>query len=143
MLIGIDPLLPPDLLHALALMGHGDRIAIVDANYPAHAAGPRVVTLPGLDATTVLRAVLSVLPLDTFVDDPAVTMAVVGDAAAVPDAVREFGAALAERGALAPVPVERSRFYEIGRACFALVQTGERRLYGNVILRKGVISPPP
>ena len=140
MLHGIDPLLTPDLLHALAAMGHGDRIAIVDANYPAHGHGKRVITLPGIDAAAVLRAVLSLLPLDSFVDDPAVTMAVVGDKAAVPEAVAEFTSALAETGARAPEAVERQRFYEIGRDCFAIVQTGERRLYGNVILTKGVIG---
>ena len=140
MLHGIDPLLTPDLLHALAAMGHGDRIAIVDANYPAHAHGRRVVALPGVDATAALRAVLSLLPLDDFVDDPAVTMAVVGDAAAVPAAVAEFTAVLAGLGAEAPVPVDRFRFYDIGRASFAIVQTGERRLYGNIILTKGVIA---
>ena len=140
MLHGIDPLLTPDLLHALAAMGHGDRIAIVDANYPAHAHGRRVITLPGVDADAVLRAVLSLLPLDSFVDDPAVTMAVVGDPAAVPEAVAAFGAALAARGGKPPSAVDRFRFYEIGRECFAIVQTGERRLYGNVVLTKGVIG---
>ncbi len=140
MLHGIDPLLTPDLLHALAAMGHGDRIAIVDANYPAHAHARRVITLAGVDATAVLRAVLSLLPLDSFVEDPAVTMAVVGDASVLPDAVRAFTTVLAEQDAKAPAAVDRFRFYEIARDCFAIVQTGERRLYGNVILTKGVIA---
>ena len=102
MLRGIDPLLTPDLLHALAAMGHGDRIAIVDANYPAHAHARRVITLAGVDATAVLRAVLSLLPLDNFVEDPAVTMAVVGDASVLPDAVAAFITVLAEHKAEAP-----------------------------------------
>ncbi|MCL4171197.1 UNVERIFIED_CONTAM: hypothetical protein GTU68_026324, partial [Idotea baltica] len=72
MLLNIDPILSPDLLHALRAMGHGDRLAIVDANFPAEGLGPKCVRADGSDASTILKAVLSVLPLDTYVDDPAV-----------------------------------------------------------------------
>ncbi len=143
MLRGLDPLLSPDLLHALASMGHGDRIAIVDANYPAASGARRVVALPGIEATAALEAVLTVLPIDTFVDDPVLTMAVVGDSGLVPDVVHAFAATLAATGAPAPVAIDRFRFYDRARECFAVVQTGERRLYGNVILTKGVIGTPP
>ena len=78
MLIGLDPLLSADLLHALAAMGHGRLIVLVDANYPA-TRGRRLITMPGADAPRTLRAILSVLPIDTFVRDPAVVMQVVGD----------------------------------------------------------------
>ncbi len=139
MLRGIDPLLSPDLLHSLASMGHGDRIAIVDANFPAASCGRRVHWLPGLDAAAVLRAVLSLLPLDDFVDDAAVTMQVVGDAAAVPEAVADFTRILHAHDGPAPVAIERYAFYETARAAYAVVQTGEARLYGNVILTKGVM----
>ncbi len=141
MLRGIHPLLTPDLLHALAAMGHGDRIALVDANYPAAAGARRLIALPGLDAPAVLRAVLTVLPIDTFVPDSTLTMNVVGNAAEVPEAVAEFSAALAACGAPVPRGVDRHRFYELAAASFAIVQTGERRLYGNIILTKGVVHP--
>ena len=70
MLLGLDPLLSPDLLHALAAMGHGDRIVLVDANYPA-TRGRRLIALPGTGVVRTLEAVLSLLPCDTFVPDPA------------------------------------------------------------------------
>ncbi len=145
MLKSIDPLLTPDLLYVLAAMGHGDEIAIVDANYPAQSAGPDVVRLDAADATRALDAVLSVLPLDTFVAEPCWLMAVVGAAAgaAEPPIFAEFRAVVARRegprfklGSL-----ERFAFYERARRCFAIVATGEGRLYGNIILTKGVVAP--
>lgn len=88
MLKGISPLLTADLLHVLASMGHGDEIVLADANFPAATHARRLVSMPGVDAPQVLDAVLSVLPLDDFVDHAALTMQVVGDAVAVPQAVR-------------------------------------------------------
>ena len=74
MLRDIDPILSPDLLHILRAMGHGDELVIADANFPATSMGQRVTRLDGLEATRVLEAVLSVMPLDNFVSDPALTM---------------------------------------------------------------------
>ena len=139
MLRGIDRLLSPDLLHSLASMGHGDRIAIVDGNFPASSCGRRVHHLPGLDAAAVLQAVLTLLPLDDFVADAAVSMQVVGDASAIPEAVAEFTRILHAHDGPAPVAIERFAFYEMAKQAYAVVQTGETRLYGNVILAKGVI----
>lgn len=139
MLLGLDPLLTPDLLHALASAGHGDRIAIVDANFPAAANARRLVRLDGTDAAAVLRAVLSVLPVDDFEPDPAVVMEVVGDPSAMPEAVAEFARLLRGAGAGAPRAVPRQGFYTLAREAFAVVATGERRLYGNIILTKGVV----
>lgn len=138
-LIGLDPLLSPDLLHALASAGHGDRIAIVDANFPAAANARRLVRLPGADAVAALRAVLSVFPVDAMDPEPVRSMQVVGDPAAVPAAVAEFATLLAERGAAAPVPLERHAFYAAAREAFAIVATGESRPYGNILLTKGVV----
>ncbi|NDA99589.1 MAG: ribose ABC transporter, partial [Betaproteobacteria bacterium] len=90
MLKGISPLLSPELLHILASMGHGDEIVLADANFPAATHAKRLVRLPGLSAPAVLDAVLSVLPLDSFVSHAALTMQVVSDAASVPPAVAEF-----------------------------------------------------
>ncbi|WP_373051317.1 RbsD/FucU family protein, partial [Thalassovita aquimarina] len=139
MLRGINPILSPDLLHVLRAMGHGDEIVIADANFPAHSTGARVIRLDGVLATDVLEAVLSVMPLDDFVDDPAHTMAVVGDPEAVPEIVEEFQN-ITNRVADAPAqlrPLERFDFYSRSRSAYAIVQTGETRLYGNIIAKKG------
>src|SRR3954469_7230981 len=97
MLKGIDPLLHADLLHALASMGHGDEIVIVDANFPATSVGRRIIDVAGASATAVLDAILTLLPLDTMVSPAAVTMEVVGDPRATPPAVADFAATLAAR----------------------------------------------
>ena len=140
MLIGIDPLLTADLLHALGAMGHGQHLTIVDANYPA-TRGRRLISLPGIETPRVLRAVLSVMPLDTFAPDPAVVMQVVGDPAAVPPVVQEMNAILAEFGGGPASVMERHAFYAAAETGYVIVQTGERRFYGNILLVKGVIPP--
>jgi L-fucose mutarotase len=139
MLIGLNPLLSPDLLHALAAMGHGDEIAIVDSNFPATSCAQRLLRMDGISATAALEAVLSLLPLDSYVDHSAHVMQVVGNAKAVPEAVAEFTAIIGARGKVGSL--ERFAFYERAKQCFAIVQTGEGRLYGNIILTKGVIPP--
>lgn len=138
MLIGVNSLLSPDLLHALAAMGHGDEIAIVDGNFPAATCAQRLIRLDGVSATAALDAVLSLLPLDSFVEYSAHVMQVVGDAKAVPEAVADFTALVGTRGKVGSI--ERFAFYERARRCFVIVQTGEGRLYGNIILTKGVIA---
>ncbi len=142
MLKGLSPLLSPDLLHVLASMGHGDEIVLADANFPSatHAThSKRLVNLPGVPAAAILDAVLSVIPLDTFVDEPALTMQVVGDAAAVPEALLDFNAVLKRHGCQPAASLERFAFYERASRAFAIVATGETRIYGNIILKKGVV----
>ncbi len=142
MLRNIDPLLSPDLLRILRAMGHGDDIVIADANFPAHSAGPQVVRADGSTASDMLKAVLSVMPLDTFVPAPALSMQVVNDPTAIPEAVADFQAII-EKTADNPTrlqSLERFAFYERAASAFAIIQTGERRLYGNIILKKGVIG---
>jgi L-fucose mutarotase len=141
MLKGLHPLLHADLLHALASMGHGDELVIADANFPWASIGRRVVHLAGASAPDALNAILTVFPLDTFVDQPALTMQVVGDPAAVPEPVRDFAAVFTRHG-LADVDIgglEREAFYARARGAFAIVRTGELRAYGNILLVKGVI----
>ena len=137
MLIGLNPLLSPDLLHALAAMGHGDEIAIVDGNFPGTTCAQRLLRLDGVTATEALRAVLSLLPLDSFVDHAAHVMQVVGDADAVPEAVAEFTAIIGDKAKVGPV--ERFAFYERAKKAYCIVATGEAALYANVILKKGVV----
>jgi L-fucose mutarotase len=144
MLKGIDPVLSPDLLGALAAMGHGDEVCLADANFPAQAiAGARApIRLPGLTGARVLEAVLSVLPLDTFVDAPAAVMQVVGAPETIPEPVRDYQRILDRSAGRAVVieSLERFAFYERARGAFAVVATGELRAYGNILLRKGVIA---
>ena len=143
MLKGLDPLLGPDLLHCLASMGHGDALVIADANFPAAALARRLIDLAGVSATDAARAILTVLPLDSFVPEPALVMAVVGDPAAVPPVVAEFQRLVAtvDSRPNALGRLERNAFYGRAERAFAIVRTGERRLYGNLILVKGIVAP--
>ena len=143
MLRNIPAILSPDLLMILRAMGHGDEIVIADANFPATSMGQRVARLDGIPATEVLEAVLRIMPLDAFVDDPAQTMQVVGDPSAVPEIVARFQE-IVNNEADNPAQIrslERFAFYERAKAAYAIVQTGETRLYGNIILKKGIIKP--
>lgn len=142
MLRNIPPILSPDILWSLRAMGHGDELVIVDANFPATALGARCHRLDGLTATDALKAVLTVMPLDSYVPDPALVMEVVGDPDTVPPIVAEFQTITRET-ADNPVTLgklERFAFYERAKTAFAIIQTGETRLYGNIIVKKGVIG---
>ncbi len=142
MLKGIDPLLHADLLHALRAMGHGDDIAIVDANFPAAAMARRLLRLDGVNAPDALTSLLSVLPLDDFIEAPVTVMQVVDRPGEIPEVVGRFRDVVDQAGCQAPFrAVDRFAFYDRVRSAFAVVATGERRLYGNVILTKGVIRP--
>ena len=139
MLKGIDPLLTPDLLRLLAQMGHGDVLAVVDRNYPAHASGAPVVELPGADVATALRAILALLPVDTFIDPPAWHM--LTDAGVPGPAVPAVQAALdaAEGRAVPFAGVARPDFYVAARDAYAVVRTSETLPYACVLLAKGVV----
>jgi L-fucose mutarotase len=141
MLKNLDPLLTPELLSALRAMGHGDEIVIVDANFPAQSTGPKLIRLDAVSATQALDVILKVLPLDDFVPDACVRMEVVGDPKSEQPIFEEFRELIASHeGATFKLhSMERQAFYERARRCFAIVATGERRLYGNIILKKGVI----
>jgi L-fucose mutarotase len=143
MLKNIDPILNADLLFILAAMGHGDELAIVDANFPAASTARRLVRLDGVNATRALEAVLALLPLDDFVDSPLTVMEVVGDPDSVPESVNEFRAAArnAEGKDIQLTRIERFEFYERAKGAFAVLSTGETRLYGCVLVRKGIIRP--
>jgi len=140
----IPHLLTPDLLLGLARMGHGDDVAVVDANFPAHRlarqAGVPLVQLPGVSSTEVLAAVLHVLPLDDFEAHCAWTMQVVGEPERTPEAVVQFKTLLADHSTRAVLPLERFTFYEHTRSVSLVVQSGDLRKYANIVLRKGVIA---
>jgi L-fucose mutarotase len=150
MLKTLDPVLSADLLWILAAMGHGDDLALVDANHPAETiaratTSGRLVRLPGLTMERAARAILSVLPIDDFEPEPLRRMLVVGDAATIPAVQaavqREIDAALGRPAPLAGI--ERFAFYEAARRAFAVVQVGDPRPYGCFLLRKGVIAGEP
>lgn len=148
MLKGIDPLLNADVLHALQAMGHGDDLVIADANFPGDSIARRTVLgkllrIDDPSIVAVAAAVLSVMPLDTFVDDAAARMEVVDDPGEVPLVQQEVQAVVdAAEGQPRPmVPVERFAFYERAARAYAVIQTGERRFYGCFAFRKGIIPP--
>jgi L-fucose mutarotase len=142
MLNGIHPLLVPDVLHVIASMGHGDEIAIVDANFPAASLGSRVVEVRGAAAPEMLDAILTLFPLDLEAVPAAFTMEVTGDPAAVPECVADFAAVFTEHE-LADCEIDslgRHAFYDRANRAFAIVRTGELRPYGNILLIKGVVN---
>ncbi len=142
MLKGIDPLLGPELLMVLRTMGHGDEIAIVDGNYPADTDAQRLVRMDGHGATEITNAILSVMPIDNFVTDAVFRPAAGGDATRMEPVFAEFEAILKKHEPKQKITVlVGADFYNRVKASYAVVATGERRLYGNLILRKGVIHP--
>jgi L-fucose mutarotase len=140
---GIPSIVGPDLLHALRSMGHGDDIAIVDANFPSASSAARLVRADGHSATDVLGAILALLPIDDLHADPLRTMEVTDDPRSIPPIVAEFEriASDAERRSLRARALPRQQFYAAARAAYVIVATGEARLYGNVLIRKGVVAP--
>jgi len=142
LLRGIHPLLGPDLLHALQSMGHGDDIVIADANFPSSFLGPDVIRADGVGATDMAEAILTHMPLDTFVPETAWRMEVVGDPQAMPEVCTEFQEIVNRRsGDFRIAPLERFAFYERAKQAAYIVATTEFRLYGNLILKKGVVQP--
>jgi L-fucose mutarotase len=142
MLKGIDPRLGPDLLKILRAMGHGDEIAIVDGNYPADEHARRLVRMDGHDVVAVADAILSVMPLDDFVPETAFRPGITGQPDRREPVFDAIEAVVARHEPDKSVfPLHGGDFYARVRAAYAVVATTERRLYGNVILRKGVIRP--
>lgn len=145
MLKGIDPRITPDLLKVLAEMGHGDEIVIVDVNFPSRsvAAGRPLIELAGVTSPEAVDLILQLMPLDTFVDAPAIRMEYVGDPDRWEPIQLEAQKALEARagGGFRFAGVERFAFYERAKQAYAVVRAGERRFYGCFILKKGVIGP--
>ncbi len=148
MLKGIDARLNAEVLFALRAMGHGDVLVIADTNFPSDQVARSTVLgellrMDNLTAAEAAEAVLSVMPLDTFVDDFAGRMEIVDDPTEVPPVQTEVqGVINAAEGRERPmVGIERFDFYDRAREAYAVIQTGERRFYGCFMFRKGVIPP--
>lgn len=148
MLKGIDNRLNADVLRVLRAMGHGDVLIVADTNFPSDSVARATVTgellrMENLTSAQAVEAILSVLPLDTFVDDFAGRMEVVGNPLEIPAVQQEVQAEI-DRAEGRPRPmigIERFAFYDMARQSYAVIQTGERRFYGCFMFRKGVIPP--
>ena len=142
MLRNIDPIVSPELLDALFRMGHGDEIVLADAFFPGDSIGKRVIRADGIDIARLLRGIMPLITLDTYVESPLFMMEPVpGDELdmSVEEAYRvEVDALWPDTPPVARV--ERFAFYDRAREAYAVVMTGEVRKYGNLILKKGVIN---
>ena len=140
MLKGISPLLSPELLETLCRMGHGDEIVLADAHFPAESLGPECLRADGLRIPDLLDAILPLMALDAFVDDPAAMMAPVEGDSADPAVEKAYRAAIDRHEPDCPpiAKIERFAFYDRAAEAFAIVATGETAKYGNIILKKGV-----
>ena len=148
MLKGIDNRLNAEVLACLRAMGHGDVLIVADTNFPSDQVARATVTgkllrMENLTSAQAVNAILSVLPLDTFVDDFAGRMEVVGAPDEIPAVQAEVQAEIdhAEGRPRPMTSIERFAFYDMARQSYAVIQTGERRFYGCFMFRKGVIPP--
>ena len=146
MLKGINPLLNADVLRVLRAMGHGDDLIITDTNFPSDSVARQTVygSLLRIDASAadVVQAVLSVMPIDTFVDDAAARMEVVDEPKTIVPVMTEVQDKVsAVDGPNHMLPIERFSFYDRAKNAYAIIQTGDRRFYGCFAFRKGVIGP--
>jgi len=148
MLKGINPLLNADVLRALRAMGHGDDLIIADMNFPADSVARqtalgKLLRMENTTAAQAVAAVLSVMPLDSFVDDSAARMEIVGSPDEIPPVQQEVQAVIdaAEGKSWPMMSIERFAFYARAQQAYCVIQTGERRFYGCIALRKGVIPP--
>ena len=147
MLKNLDPLLNADVLYALRAMGHGDTLVISDTNFPSDSVArqTRLGKLLRIDASCprAARAILSVMPLDSFVEHPASRMEVVGNPKDIQPVQKEVQAEIdkAEGKSWPMGSIERFAFYDLARKAYCVIQTGERRFYGCFVFKKGVIPP--
>ena len=140
MLIGISPLIGPDLLNVLYRMGHGDEIVLADAHFPGDTYGQRILRTDGVRIAPLLDAILPLFALDNYVDNPLAMMAVVPGDGFDPQVELGYRVAVDRHWPQTPpiLRVERFAFYERAKSAFAVVVTGETAKYGNIILKKGV-----
>lgn len=148
MLLNIPKILSPELIKALCEMGHGDKILLADTNFPGKSAAARCgaayLRADGLGVPALMEAILQLMPLDLYTDEPAMVMDVdardKGMQIPIHDLYRKIAAKYDARGEKAVAQYERYAFYEQADACAVIVQTGEEAVYANIILQKGVIK---
>jgi L-fucose mutarotase len=140
MLLGISPLISPDLLSILCRMGHGDEIVLADAHFPGETYGQRILRADGIRVPALLEAILPLFVLDSYVDSPLIMMAAVIGDNLDPSVEASYRRAVDQFWPATPAiqRIERFAFYERTKLAFAVVMTGETAKYGNIILKKGV-----
>lgn len=140
MLIGISPLISPDLLSVLYRMGHGDEIVLADAHFPGESCAQRLLRADGLRIPPLLDGILPLFALDTYVQSPLIMMAPVAGDQLDPAVETAYRAVVDKHWPETPeiLKIERFTFYERARQAFAVVMTGETAKYANIILKKGV-----
>lgn len=140
MLKGISPVISPELLKVLCEMGHGDEIVLADANYPGASMAKRLLRADGISVTSLLEGIAPLFPFETYAD-PLMMMEVVKGDPVDPAIEAEFMEVIrqSDPDVASPVRLEKFEFYKRSQNAYALLMTGERRLYANIILKKGVI----
>ena len=143
MLINIDPILSPELLHALRSMGHGDKLVLADANFPSAALAKKLIRLDGANIPNAAKAILSVLPLDSFVDYPVERMEIDGNPNEINDVHQDLIDVLKNSAGdkWKVGSIERFKFYEEAKQAYMIVSTTDARAFGCFIITKGVIKP--
>jgi len=140
MLKGVSPLISPELLKILCEMGHGDELVLADAHFPAMSQGPQVIRADGVGIPALLEGILQLIPLDQYDPDHYALMSVVPGDPVVPVVWDAYRAILDKtEPATQPTMLERFAFYERAKGAYAIVATGERAQYANVIIKKGVV----
>lgn len=145
MLKGIPSVISPELLKALAQMGHGDELVIADGNFPCHSVGKNsiVIRADGHGVPEILDAVLQLIPLDTYTEKPVGLMEVVkGDTCGEPEIWKTYKEILEkhEKGNHETEFIERFAFYERAKGAYLIIATGESAIYANILLKKGVVK---
>lgn len=140
MLLGISPLISPELLAVLYRMGHGDEIILADAHFPGDTYGKRVLRADGIKIPSLLDAILPLFVLDTYVESPLIMMAAVSGDQLDPTVETSYRQAVDKHWPATPPiqRIDRFEFYDRTKQAFAVLMTGETAKYGNIILKKGV-----
>ena len=143
MLINIDPILSPELLHALRSMGHGDKLVLADANFPSASLAKKLIRLDGANIPNAAKAILSVLPLDSLVDYPVERMEIDGNPDEINDVHQDLIDVLKNSAGdkWKVGSIERFKFYEKAKQAYMIVSTTDARAFGCFIITKGVIRP--
>src|SRR5690606_34667839 len=143
-----DPILNADVLWVLKSMGHGDDLILADMNFPSDSIARETVygkllRLENVTAARAAKAILSLMPLDSFVEKPALRMEIVGKPNEIPPVQAEVQAEIdkAEGKSWPMGSIERFAFYEAAKKSYVVIQTGERRFYGCFVFKKGVLPP--
>ena len=141
MLIGVSPYISPELLTALHRMGHGDEIVLSDSFFPGDTFSQRVIRADGIGIPDLLHGILRLINIDDFVDDPVIMMEAVQGDSLDPEVEKAYRAEIDRHWPATPPirRIERYTFYERARQAYAVVVTGQRVKYGNIILKKGVV----